>query len=576
MLDHPRRNYLRTAVVLMLLFASPLMAADDQLVFIGVAIDDDTTAADDKLLSYLAETEDLRFREGDRQHSYEEVINALRGLTGQGHVLEPESRNRFVARATPYVLVAAQMLGAQLEVLATYTNHQDATTYRSNFVVNRERFQERYGEPTKDSLLRYLKEAETPASFVYHDRFSTSSFFLPSLFFRRNSIFSTTEPMGGDQTAIESVQLPAAVVAGSSAEPKKPGSTDLVKAVARGDYDLAAVWDGTRRKFEEGGSLHELGDKVMFFELDVELPNDLLVAPASLDPRKLDRLRHAISQMREREIDLGDFASWTGIQSDRGRIAGTALATLRIDAQDQLSSPAVVRISAGPGTENLVGAVENAVRRMGNDYTLYDPAFHRKHDVLWTLERLHDDQVVSAIELISKIEHSDIEEQPIPISFDSPRSLTERIVDVARKRLHRIAYVWPYLQDSPTVIHDFDLIPEDEVRVRPIRRGDLRRNDYKLLGREERRVAFERADDFRLQLDSKEFESTVRAGLAFDPLSNVVYRVVLPRPKVDRTLFRTLTGGLVGLFVLAAVGLLWDLRAALRAQPIAESLVRAT
>ncbi len=568
-LARPIRSELlsRAALALLLVLAGqPLAAANEELAFIGVKIDDETAAADDKLLKYLAESEGLRFREGERQRSYGDVIDALRGVAGAGGALEPETRERFVARATPYVLVAAQLLGARLEVLATYTNGSGKTTYRSSFVVNRERFAP-YGEPTQANLLRYLEDAERPVRFVYHDRFSTSSFFLPSLFFRRNAVFSTEETVGQGQNRIRSTRLPAAAAAEAEGSKDKPGSTDLVRAVASGEYDLAAVWDGTRRKFEPGGSLHEeLGGQVAFIELDVDLPNDLLVAPSTLDPAVLSRIKRALGNMGDREIEVGDFASWKGLNDPLGRTACTALATLRMDAEEQLSSPAVVRIDTEPGTEELVGAVANAVRRMGHEYKLYDEAFHLKHDVVWRLRKLHDDQVVTAIELISRIEHSELEDQAIPISFDSPGSLTDRIVDVARKRLHRIAYVWPYLEETPTVIHDFDFVPEAEVRVRPIRRGDLRRNEYKLFEEErEQAIPFAAEDDFRLLLDAREFQRKVQGKREFDPLSNVVYRVVLPRPEVDPTLFRALTAGLVGLFVLAALGLGWDLTAGLRA-----------
>ncbi len=576
---HPRPTLFAiaraAAVLLPLVSAAPSTAtATDELVFVGVKIDDDTTAADEKLLKYLAESEGLRFREGDHQRSYEEVINALRGV-GEGRLVDRESRERLVVRATPYVLVAAQMLGAQPEILGTYANRGGATTYRSSFVVNRERF-ERYGAATEETLLRYLRdrhEQGAPVRFVYHDRFSTSSFFVPSLFFRKNGIFKTDEPVGDGQTAIHSLRLPAAVEAEAEGRKDKPGSTDLVKAIARGDFDLAAVWDGTRRKFEEGGSLYEeLGGKVAFIELEADLPNDLLVA-VGLDSRQLETIRHGIVAMRDAEIDVGDFKTWKGIDDPRGRDACAALAILRMDAEQQISSPAVVRIDPQPGTEDLVGAVENAIRRMGHEYKLYDEAFQGrlgKYDLLWKLEKLHDDQVVTAIELISEINHSQLEPQRIPISFDSPRDLTDRIVDVARKRLHRIAYVWPYLEATPTVIHDFELVPESSVRVMALRRGDLRRNEYKLYGELEQPVPFHQRDDFRLELDAGVFNSKVRGDRDFDPLSNVVYRVVLPRPEVDRTLFRALTAGLVGLFALAALGFAWDLRSGLGPRPAAE------
>ncbi len=53
-----------------------------------------------------------------------------------------------------------------------------------------------------------------------------------------------------------------------------PGSSsELVRRVARGQTDFAAVWDGTKAKFEPGGKEHELGEKVRFIQLPTLLPN---------------------------------------------------------------------------------------------------------------------------------------------------------------------------------------------------------------------------------------------------------------------------------------------------------------
>ena len=135
---------------------------------------------------------------------YEDVIEVL---------YRNDRSKPFLARATPYVYIVAELQGADLEVLATYTRRYDSeaareaadrqgsdgTTYHSYFVVNKERFDEvvRPGsaerdDPTLPELMIYLRKLnrDSRPRFIYHSAFSTSSYFRPALFFREQRVFS--------------------------------------------------------------------------------------------------------------------------------------------------------------------------------------------------------------------------------------------------------------------------------------------------------------------------------------------------------------------------------------------------
>ena len=54
---------------------------------------------------------------------------------------EAGPNRRYLARITPYAYVAAEMLGAKLNILAVYKSAAThSTTYNSYFVVRRDRF----------------------------------------------------------------------------------------------------------------------------------------------------------------------------------------------------------------------------------------------------------------------------------------------------------------------------------------------------------------------------------------------------------------------------------------------------
>ena len=128
---------------------------------------------------------------------------------------EADSNRGYLARITPYAYVAAEMLGAKLRILAVYKSAAtNKTTYRWYFVVRKSEFMDEMkwkpelGEPGLDDITNYLKTfTGEPAKFIYHDRFSTSSYFLPSLFFRAHDVFAMKKPLNRDLTAIRVEQI---------------------------------------------------------------------------------------------------------------------------------------------------------------------------------------------------------------------------------------------------------------------------------------------------------------------------------------------------------------------------------
>src|SRR5689334_19093566 len=175
--------------------------------------------------------------------------------------------------------------GKDVNHLAMFTPvnaHDDTTSERRQRGQRERKIQAQLGrlidiggeeEPTLKELADYLRwraDASKPASFIFHDRFSTSSFFLPSLFFKALGVFDRNQTTNVEGIPIVARQLPSA------------SSTTLVNEVAEGRADLAAVWDGTKVKFMNatmGTSRYEANLKVAFVPIVPNiLPNDLLVA----------------------------------------------------------------------------------------------------------------------------------------------------------------------------------------------------------------------------------------------------------------------------------------------------------
>lgn len=526
----PRLFGVLAMLVVMASPGTPVRAqSTDRMDFIGVSIDSATSQADRRLTAYLYEHAGIRLAPEDVEYS-----QVIRRLVSWRVTDQP-----FVARVTPYAFVVAELLGANVEPFATYVSATtNRTTYRSYFVVNRSAFAQ---PPGLLDLLQFLKTKR--ARFIYHNEYSTSSFFLPSLFFRSRDVFNMPEKTDR-LTAID---------AGKSGD---GGSAGLVERVARGGADLAAVWDGVKGRFESDGALAAIGRQVYFIELPTAIPNDLLVFPSALPVEAKKKLREVIQRMPADAVSVGDFRGWQNLTDATD--ARLALGDLRQAAR---ATPARVPVDiqvakdAGPAGPALVEAARQAVRLSETEFVVYDADYHNQPDVTWTLEPIHDEAVV----LHSKLAGYDIDEQAFQISFRDVDDLTERVVSIMKSRLHRIRYVWSYSGSTPIVLRDsaFALPSGSPVHVQRITWVDPERNRF--VGGDAFHSSILRATFHRYDLVEEDFKRPA-AGERLDPLSNTAYRVVLLRPADRVRLFRTLTAVLVGLFVLAGVTAAFSLR----------------
>jgi ABC-type phosphate/phosphonate transport system substrate-binding protein len=594
--------------------APPPAAPDQDISFLSLTVDEETSKADTRLQRFL---ESLIFKPGAQQRlpsqtmGYGELIRAL---------AEREQGRAYVARVTPYAYVVAEMLGAKLDILATYlSGATNDFTYHAYFVVPTEAFNEKVkagangAPPTLDQLGVYLKALRSkPAQFIYHDRFSTSSYFLPSLYFKRNHVFAGTESGNSENIRINVSRFPTS------------SSSRLVCEVAGGRADLAAVWSGTRAKFfvrgpdgvqtpvpvadECPGATH----RVEFIQITQDIPNDFLVASGLEQPMRDAivegikkyplALRPCTSLEPERQPASGeadkrcgivfkdhradgpadDFDSWhvwgdvDREVSDRPR---EALAELRESAH-QTRVPVVVKVVGNACKQqaqdacvppSYLEAAKAAVRLSGTEFVMYDPFLHRRTDLTWTLASSHDGALtlVSALEctLDGGTDGADVpfeRSESVPISFSDTSDLPQRIADIARTRLRRIRYVWPYEDKYPAVLRDLDFTPDRRVLVQKITWLDEKRNAYS------EDTPFHTTivnngdlDKFRLN-DNFRFPRNGDSELGFDPMSNVAYRVIISRLPNPSWIWQWLPGGFIALIALAMVGFIVDLR---RQQP---------
>jgi ABC-type phosphate/phosphonate transport system substrate-binding protein len=531
----PRLLGVIAMLVVMALPGKPARAQSTaRMEFIGVRIDSPTSQADRRLTEYLYEHTGTRHTPLDLEYS-----QAIKRLV-EWRPSEPA----FVARVTPYAYVVAELLGANVEPFATYVSATtNRTTYRSYFVVKRSSFPQFAQAPGLSDLLQYLKTKR--ARFTYHNENSTSSFFLPSLFFRSRDVFNMPEKTDR-LTAIDAAK------SGDSS------SAVLVERVARGDADLAAVWDGVKGRFESDPSKTAIGRQVYFIELPTPIPNDLLVFPSALDAETKKKLKDVVQAMPRDAISVGDFRTWQNLTDATD--ARLALGDLRHAAHATAARvPVEIGLAkgAGPAGAALVEAARQAVRLSETEFVVYDADYHNQPDVTWTIEPIHDEAVL----LRSRLSGYEIDEQPFQISFRDADDLTERIVSIIQSRLHRIRYVWSYSSNVPIVLRDnaFSLPPGSPVHVQRITWVDPERNRF--VGGDEFRSTIKRSTFHRYDLSEDDFKRP-GAGEGLDPLSNAAYRVVLLRPPDRALLFRTLTAVLVALFVLAGVTAAFSLRRA--------------
>ena len=506
-----------------------LSAADERVTFVGVALDQETREADRRLQDYLQRSADLRF--APEELEYGQVIDRLAGWDPAAGVV--------LARTTPYVQVVAEMLGAELEILATYVSEATGeTTYHSYYVARKPDLP---SNPRPADVISLIANAPERLRFTYHSVFSTSSFFLPSLHFRSNGVFHMAE----STESLAAIQVSRAEVNSSSY---------LVRAVANGDADLAAVWDGTRARFSDNDPV---GRSVSFVRLPSAIPNDLLVCSRSAPVELKERIRAAIRAMPEDEIAVGDFSRWVEI-GDASE-ARAALAHLRWLAREQ-AAPVTVDVRQGSGspagTAMMAEAARHAVRLSGTELVVFDEDFHEHIDVVWTLDEIHD----GAARLTSSIPGTGIDDQVFPISFRDPQDLTRRVVGLAQERLHRIRYVWPYSGGQPIVIRDTTLaMPRD--RRAPVQRItwlDPARNSFRAGPIFEVRVRT--SSLFMHELEAEDFRRAGGIAADLDPMSNISYRVYQLRITPSNRWFRVATGAFVGLLVLAATTAMLALR----------------
>ena len=517
-----------TFLILVLCLLPSIATANERVTFVGVALDTETREADRRLQDYLVRTADIRF--APEELEYGQVIQRLAGWDPKNGVV--------LARATPYVQVVAEMLGADLEILATYVSKATGTTTYYSYYVARK------GDlplnPRPSDVISLVANASERVRFTYHSLFSTSSFFLPSLHLRSNGVFHMPEPT----ESLAAIAVTRADVASSSA---------LVRAVAGGEADLAAVWDGTRARFTDGSANPAdaaVGRSVAFVRLPSAIPNDLLVCSRSAPTELKESIRSAISSMPGDEIQVGDFARWVDI-SDASE-ARAALAHLRWLAREQVAPVTVdVRRGEGPaaGTSVMVEAARHAVRLSGTEFVLFDEDFHEHIDAEWTLDEIHD----GAARLTVSLPGTGIEDQVFPISFQDSQDLTRRIVTIAQERLHRIRYVWPYSGTQPIVIRDTTLTmtPGSKAPVQRITWLDPARNSFRAGPIFE--VTVNASTLFVHELDPEDFRRAGGITAELDPLSNVSYRVYQLRVSPSNTWFRIATGALVVLLALAAI-----------------------
>ena len=523
----------------LLVALSPAVALGEALAFITVEGEE---AADERLAKKLELQLDQAL--DLRPYDYEGAIDAL---ADQGRGQE----STYLARLTPYVYITAEMLGADLEILGTY--HSQATdqeTYHAYFVVNRKNFP---GMKTEDlelrDLLAFLRQG-TRHSFIYHNRFSTSSYFLPSLYFRQNRIFHMKESTDR-LTAIRSVGL----------EAEQIGSSDLVERVAAGQASFAAVWDGTKSKFMAGRK-KAIGKKVHFIRLPTLLPNDLLVCSAGLDEGLKKKIRDALAGQDGKpglSIDRGDVEYWVPI--DAADSARAALGDLRSLAR-KAPAPVTVQIQAADDDDLTRGwlreAARQAVRLSGTEFVLFNKSFHEQVDYAWQLQLVRE----GYLKLESTIRDAPELSQTFYISFHagSLENLAVRLNRYIHSRIHRVRYLWPYEKKNPLVIRDvlFSLPAESPVKVQSVRWRDPQRNDY--LAGASHQASIKGSDPYKFSFGEGVYYLINDPKTPFDPMSNVAYRVILVRPEEPGDMFRVFNVLLYGLLAASALGSVVALR----------------
>jgi len=493
------------------------------------------------------------------QLSYEAVISALLDDARRD---KPLARTGgVVARVTPYAFVVAEMRGAKVELLAACNSKTTGRTVTNAFMVVPEA-PFAGATPTLEQVLDHLKtlsDAENPAQFIYHNKYSTSSYFVPSLYFRARRVFGF-----GDRTS-----NPAGVTTIAVERNATQSSSDLILAVANqagGRETIASVWTGTRSGFVDPASSQYLqfGKKVRFVQLPDDLPCDLLVATRKVD----DATKNAITAKLEtlqpfgsdaKKSDVATWVPWANVDagparralSELRRQAGSSTLPVVVDAQSNQASPV---------DGDLLDAARLAIRRSGTELVDRSQYFdyYKKSDIRWEIERIHDGAVRLTVRYENfRLDNAEVTQQ-FDVSFQAPSDLTRRLVSLIHSRLHRIRPVWLYNDTAPTVLRDVEFDIAKRVPFQEIQWNEPQRNDYRLEG--ESHVAnVEKEETFEIRLAAAEFPRRPdNRNLDFEPMGRQAFRVLLMRETPERTLFRALTVAFVVLLVAGAAALVWD------------------
>jgi hypothetical protein len=532
------------ALLWIVVFPAPVVSQQRiPIQFLSVASDADTKLADQKLLEYLRHKVPVTFEK--QEMGYESAIKTLVGW-------DPEKQGPLLARVTPYAFVVAEMLGTNMEIVGTYLNKKsNSVTSRSYFVVHKDFGYEKTEalkefarhldnpEAQEKDFLDILKLRGTPARFVYHSKFSTSSHFLPSLYFKKQSIFSLFTQSKGKQKFITIHSLEPDGIATAS---------DLIPLIKSKQADFAAIRESVKIKFDTDTDLK-------FIQLPNSTPNDLLVMVKPLNKpieQIKDQILETIRRMEATEINEGDILKWEDFNASPK--ARKALANLRYLAK---STPHPVLINIRNSQKENSGidethldAARQAVRFSGTEMALFDEDYHSAFDVLWTLETRHDHSIL----LTSTIMDSGLtQEFSVSYRIGDMESLASRISWVIDRKMHRIRYIWPFDDETARVLRDVDFqIPVgQQLKVQKITWSDFNTNEYTV--DTPFNVEVTESDFYSFQLKGKGFPQKEDGKFGFEPLGNVAYRVFLERTPNAGNTYKLTTKILIGLFGLAAL-----------------------
>ena len=492
------------------------------------------------------------------QLSYELVINAL--LDDVRDTSQARAGG-VIARVTPYAFVVAEMRGAKVELLSACKSQVTGKTVTNAYlVVPRSSFPDP-ATPTLEQVLAHLKkqsDSETPDQFIYHNKYSTSSYFLPSLLFRDRRVFGM-----GDRAS-----NPAGVTMITVERNASPSSSDLIRTVATqpgGKETFASVWTGPMSNFAEPTSKYydEFGKHVRFVPLPDDLPCDLIVATRKVSQATRDAIDARLETLKPigpeaPGSDVENWVPWASTEaegarralSDLRRQAGSSTIKVVVDVESKKSSPV---------NSDLLDAARLAIRLSGTE--LVDKGqyfdYFKRSDIKWELEGIHEGAVRLTVLYENLFLDGKEVTQEFDVSFLKPADLTRRLVSLIHSRLHRIRPVWLYNDTSPTVLRDVEFDVAKRVPWQELQWYEPQRNDYRP---EESQVAnIEKEETFEIQLAKAGFP--IRAdnrGLDFEPMGRQGFRVLLMRETPERTLFRVLTMVFVVLLAAGAAALMWD------------------